>query len=224
MQIEEVAKNVRAQPLLVQSGFVGLLKGFLEPLQTAKVSASGHNLLSLPHLQVRNMVYQLLGILPISTHSQEGRNTLRSSNIGPVLRFYAQVRHEKESNRRFVNDLLNRWMSPIIEEGRKANRDADVDRAREEVLMPSPLRLKFPSQHRCLMSGLCTVLHLRRPSTELCVAPGFRNAGLWPCTLEHTCSEYDTPLLFAAIVGLSVRAGHSITRHATDNVPVHIIT
>ena len=86
------------------------------------------------------------------------------------------------------------------------------------------MRLKFPSQHRCLMSGLCTVLHLRRPSTELCVAPGFRNSGLWPCTLEHTCSEYDTPLLFAAIVGLSVRAGHSITRHATDNVPVHIIT
>eukprot|EP00892_Ulva_mutabilis_P001501 jgi/Ulvmu1/11351/UM075_0011.1 len=139
-EIEEVAKNVRAQPMLVQSGFVGLLKGFLEPLETAKRSADGRVLRSLPHMQVRNMVYRLLAVLPISTQSQEGRNTLKTSNIGPVLRFYAQVRHEKESNRRFVNDLLNRWMSPIIEEGRKANRDADAERAREQELHNDVIR------------------------------------------------------------------------------------
>lgn len=144
LQIEEVAKNVRAQPLLVQSGFLGLLKGFLEPLQTSKTAPTGQRLMSLPHLKIRLMVYKLLGVLPISTHSQEGRNTLRSSNIGPVLRFYAQVKDETEYNRRVVNDLLNRWMSPIIEEGRKANRDADVERARDEVLHSSLSALQCP--------------------------------------------------------------------------------
>lgn len=164
VQIEEVAKNVRAQPLLVQSGFLGLLKGFLEPLETASMASTGHKLLSLPHLKVRLMVYRLLGVLPISTHSQEGRNTLRSSNIGPVLRFYAQVKDETEYNRRVVNDLLNRWMSPIIEEGRKANRDADVERAREAVRVPVRALALCTTR-------LCSMLLILFPGTELLTEP-----------------------------------------------------
>jgi TFIIS helical bundle-like domain len=146
VQIDSCASQVKAHPLLLQSGFLGLLKGFLEPLQTPRMNAEGDHLLALPHMQIRKLVYKLLGTLPISTHQQEGRNILKSSAIGPVLRFYAKVKHETEANRRAVAELLNRWMLPIIEEGRKAVRDdhSEAQRLKVRAAMPGAVACCLP--------------------------------------------------------------------------------
>jgi hypothetical protein len=102
-------------------------------LITPRTNKSGENLLALPHLSIRQLVYKILAALPIATHHQEGRNLLKASGIGPVLRFYAKVKHETEANRRTVGDLLNRWMLPIIEEGRKAVKDEQAEQERVKV-------------------------------------------------------------------------------------------
>lgn len=135
MQIEQCSNQVKAHPILLNSGILGILKGFLEPLMTPRANKAGDNLLALPHLSIRQLVYKILAALPIATHSQEGRNLLKASGIGPVLRFYAKVKHETEANRRTVGDLLNRWMLPIIEEGRKAVKDDQMEAERLRVCL-----------------------------------------------------------------------------------------
>ena len=133
LQIEQCANQVKAHPILLNSGILGILKGFLEPLITPRMNKTGENLLALPHLSIRQLVYKILAALPIATHSQEGRNLLKASGIGPVLLFYAKVKHETEANRRAVGDMLNRWMLPIIEEGRKAVKDDQMETERLRV-------------------------------------------------------------------------------------------
>jgi hypothetical protein len=132
VQIESAVSQPSTHSYLLKAGFVGLLKGFLEPLETSKEGRSG-KVMTLPHIKVRSTVYQALKKLPISTHEQEGRDIIRSSEIGPVLRFYSKVKHESQANRLTVSQLLNTWMLPIIEEGRKAVRDEEVERQKLEV-------------------------------------------------------------------------------------------
>lgn len=130
LQIESFAKTDGAQALLVDSGFVELLKGFLEPLKVGKGGCKW----TLPHVNVRQMVYRLLCILPITTCHETGRHILKCSGICRELRFYAAASDETEENRRVVNGLLHRWVMPIIEDGRKNFGNASRDLTRRKVL------------------------------------------------------------------------------------------
>ena len=78
--------------ILLGSGFIGILKGFLEPLETNKKAANGHPVLTLPHAKVRSCVYRALRRLPIDTLESGSLHMLKESKIGPVLKFYSQVR------------------------------------------------------------------------------------------------------------------------------------
>ena len=46
--------------MLLDDGFVGLLKGFLEPLPTAKRATNGEHALALPHAQVSMFAFARL--------------------------------------------------------------------------------------------------------------------------------------------------------------------
>ena len=133
MQIDDAMAKVKMHDMLLQYGFVGLLKAFLEPMKTQKVGRDGDRVPTLPHAQVRAAVYRALQKLPINTLDISCRHMLKSAQIGPVLRFYAEVRDEDPINRKMVNDLLNRWMAPIVEEGRKAVANAEHDELRKQV-------------------------------------------------------------------------------------------
>ena len=108
-------------------------KASLEPLPTNKVSPSGQHVPTLPKSEVRATVYRALQRLPIDTLDGSSRHMLKSSGIGPVLKFYSQVKDEDPANRRLVNDLLTTWMAPIVEEGRKAVMDNEYEGRRREV-------------------------------------------------------------------------------------------
>ena len=133
LQIDDAVAKVKMHDILLQSGFIGLLKGFLEPLPTNKVSPSGQHVPTLPKSEVRATVYRALQRLPIDTLDGSSRHMLKSSGIGPVLKFYSQVKDEDPANRRLVNDLLTTWMAPIVEEGRKAVMDNEHEGRRREV-------------------------------------------------------------------------------------------
>jgi hypothetical protein len=133
MQIDDAVAKVKMHDILLQCGFIGLLKAFLEPLPTQKIGLTGQRVPTLPHAQVRATVYRSLQRLPINTLEGSSRDMLKSSGIGPVLRFYSKVRDESPANRRLVTDLLNAWMAPIVEEGRKAVLNSEQEEQRREV-------------------------------------------------------------------------------------------
>lgn len=133
MQIDNAVAKVKMHDILLQCGFIGLLKAFLEPLPTQKIGPTGQRVPTLPHAQVRATIYRSLQRLPINTLEASSRDMLKSSGIGPVLRFYSKVRDESPANRRLVTDLLNAWMAPIVEEGRKAVLNTEQEEQRREV-------------------------------------------------------------------------------------------
>jgi TFIIS helical bundle-like domain len=120
------------EALLVE-GFVGLLKAFLEVLPTNKLGKDGEPMLTLPNVTVRVAVYRALKELPINTLDASSRHMLKSSGIGPVLKFYSKVADETPENRRLVSDILQSWMAPMVEEGRKAMMSNEVEDARRQV-------------------------------------------------------------------------------------------
>jgi TFIIS helical bundle-like domain len=132
VQIEDAVSKTNYHPVMLKAGFVNSLKAFLEPLQTDQEKL-GQPKLTIPHVAVRRAVYSALQKLNIRTEQQEGRDYLRTSNLGPVLRFYSRIPHETELNKRVITELLNKWMLPIVEEGRRAFEDVAGDRRKREV-------------------------------------------------------------------------------------------
>ena len=133
VQIDEAVGKVKMHDILLDEGFIGLLKGFLEPMSTDRLGPAGQPVPTLPHAKVRSAVYRALQRLPINTVDTTSRSMLKASGIGPVLRFYRDVRDETPVNRQLVDDLLKAWMGPIVEEGRKAVLDSRVEDERRQV-------------------------------------------------------------------------------------------
>ncbi|KAJ3233841.1 Transcription factor iws1 [Chytriomyces hyalinus] len=75
------------------------MKLWLEPLTTDG---------SLPNLDVQMTIFNALGKFPIRTEH------LRESKIGRVVMFYTKCDRVTPSALRIVNDLLEKWMRPIL--------------------------------------------------------------------------------------------------------------
>lgn len=148
--------------LLLRFGFIGCLKSFLEPLETPKMSANGTPVLTLPHSKVRAAVYRALRKLPINTEHPESRDMLKAAEIGRVLSFYAKVRDETPANRRLVQDLLTAWMTPMVEEGRKAMMRPELEARKQEVRAPLP-SVPHPAQPHAPLPAA----HRTRPGTTM---------------------------------------------------------
>jgi transcription factor SPN1 len=103
-RVEEVLAIKRLHGDLLDSGLLGVLKAWIEPM------ADG----TLPNSKVRGTVLSLLGRLPVDCSYEDRREQLKRSGLGRQVMFLCKLPDETPDNRQMARDLVERWSRPIL--------------------------------------------------------------------------------------------------------------
>jgi transcription factor SPN1 len=84
---------------LIECGLLASLKKWLEPLPDG----------SLPNVQVRNTVLEILVALPINLEEEVVMQELKASGLGNAIMFFANLPMETNTNRKLAKELVEKW-------------------------------------------------------------------------------------------------------------------
>lgn len=88
----------------IRCGVLASLRKWLEPLPDG----------SLPNVQVRNTVLQILVALPINLEEEVVMQELKASELGSAIMFLANLPIETNANRKLAKELVEKWSRGIF--------------------------------------------------------------------------------------------------------------
>ncbi|RRT71777.1 hypothetical protein B296_00012510 [Ensete ventricosum] len=101
--VEALSKKNLQQDFL-DHGVLSLMKNWLEPLPDG----------SLPNMNVRTAILEVLSDFPIDLEQYVRREQLKRSGIGKVIMFLSKSDEETTSNRKLAKELVDRWSRSIF--------------------------------------------------------------------------------------------------------------
>mmetsp|Transcript_16222 Transcript_16222/g.50966 ORF Transcript_16222/g.50966 Transcript_16222/m.50966 type:complete len:465 (+) Transcript_16222:81-1475(+) len=104
-EMKDMLSKVHFQMDFLDQGVLGVLKAWLEPLPDG----------SLPNLNVRTAVLEVLQQLPVEMELEERREQLKKSGLGKVVMFLFKLPDETKPNRAMAKQLVEKWSRPIFE-------------------------------------------------------------------------------------------------------------
>ncbi|CAL0331605.1 unnamed protein product [Lupinus luteus] len=117
--LTEVLSKKQLQLEFLDHGVLTLLKNWLEPLPDG----------SLPNINIRTAILQILNDFPIDLEQYDRREQLKKSGLGKVIMFLSKSDEEINLNRKLAKDLVDKWSRPIFN---KSTRFEDMRNVEEE--------------------------------------------------------------------------------------------
>ncbi|XP_047326807.1 protein IWS1 homolog 1-like [Impatiens glandulifera] len=102
--LQEVFSKKQLQAELLDHGVLTLLKTWLEPLPDG----------SLPNINIREAILQILQDFPIDLEQSGIRDQLKKSGLGKVIMFLSKSDEEIMSNKRLAKELVDKWCRSIF--------------------------------------------------------------------------------------------------------------
>ncbi|KAK3428746.1 hypothetical protein EUGRSUZ_E00221 [Eucalyptus grandis] len=102
--LTDVLSKKQLQQEFLDHGVLTLLKNWLEPLPDG----------SLPNINIRAAILQILTDYPIDLEQYDRREQLKKSGLGKVIMFLSKSDEEMTSNRKLAKDLVDKWSRPIF--------------------------------------------------------------------------------------------------------------
>lgn len=103
-RVQDVLSRKKLHAELLDSGILGTLKAWIEPMPDG----------TLPNSKIRSTILSLLLRLPVDTSYEDRRQQLKSSELGRMVMFYSKVPDETPENRKIARELVERWSRPIL--------------------------------------------------------------------------------------------------------------
>ncbi|XVF13694.1 hypothetical protein REPUB_Repub08aG0229900 [Reevesia pubescens] len=128
--LTEVLSKKQLQPEFLDHGVLTLLKNWLEPLPDG----------SLPNINIRAAILQILTDFPIDLEQHDRREQLKRSGLGKVIMFLSKSDEETTSNRKLAKDLVDKWSRPIFNKSTRFEDMRNVDDNRVPLRRPSVKR------------------------------------------------------------------------------------
>ncbi|KAJ6808946.1 protein IWS1-like protein 1-like [Iris pallida] len=100
----DVLSKKKLQQEFLDHGVLTLLKNWLEPLPDG----------SLPNMNIRTAILQILADFPIDLEQFDRREQLKKSGLGKVIMFLSKSDEETTSNRKLAKELVDKWSRPIF--------------------------------------------------------------------------------------------------------------
>ncbi|KAK7252518.1 hypothetical protein RIF29_36513 [Crotalaria pallida] len=117
--LTEVLSKKQLQLEFLDHGVLTLLKNWLEPLPDG----------SLPNINIRTAILQILNDFPIDLEQYDRREQLKKSGLGKVIMFLSKSDEEIGVNRKLAKELVDKWSRPIFN---KSTRFEDMRNAEDE--------------------------------------------------------------------------------------------
>ncbi|KAG6528402.1 hypothetical protein ZIOFF_010560 [Zingiber officinale] len=111
----EVLSKKKLQQEFLDHGVLTLLKNWLEPLPYG----------SLPTMNIRSAILNLLSDFPIDLEQFDRREQLKKSGLGKVIMFLSKSDEDITANRKLAKELVDKWSRPIFN---KSTRFEDMRR------------------------------------------------------------------------------------------------
>ncbi|KAA3460338.1 protein IWS1-like protein [Gossypium australe] len=138
--LTEVLSKKQLQPEFLDHGVLTLLKNWLEPLPDG----------SLPNINIRAAILQILSDFPIDLEQHDRREQLKKSGLGKVIMFLSKSDEETTSNRKLAKDLVDKWSRPIFNKSTRFEDMRNVDDDRVPLRRPP---VKRPANRAAAMES-----------------------------------------------------------------------
>nr|KJB51585.1 hypothetical protein B456_008G223500 [Gossypium raimondii] len=138
--LTEVLSKKQLQPEFLDHGVLTLLKNWLEPLPDG----------SLPNINIRAAILQILSDFPIDLEQHDRREQLKKSGLGKVIMFLSKSDEETTSNRKLAKDLVDKWVIPIFNKSTRFEDMRNVDDDRVPLRRPP---VKRPANRAAAMES-----------------------------------------------------------------------
>ncbi|KAJ8484790.1 hypothetical protein OPV22_017275 [Ensete ventricosum] len=145
--VEALSKKNLQQDFL-DHGVLSLMKNWLEPLPDG----------SLPNMNVRTAILEVLSDFPIDLEQYVRREQLKRSGIGKVIMFLSKSDEETTSNRKLAKELVDRWSRSIFN---KSIRHEDMRTSDDETRNFTKVR-RLESEDNGIFLDLDELSSLRR--------------------------------------------------------------
>eukprot|EP00268_Persea_americana_P039406 TRINITY_DN389_c0_g1_i2.p1 TRINITY_DN389_c0_g1~~TRINITY_DN389_c0_g1_i2.p1 ORF type:complete len:486 (+),score=107.18 TRINITY_DN389_c0_g1_i2:431-1888(+) len=132
--LTEVLSKKQLQQEFLDHGVLTLIKNWLEPLPDG----------SLPNINIRTAILQILTNFPIDLEQYDRREQLKKSGLGKVIMFLSRTDEETTSNRKLAKDLVDKWSRPIFNKSTRFEDMRSVDD--ERIPYRRPLSKKSVSK------------------------------------------------------------------------------
>ncbi|XP_068635681.1 protein IWS1 homolog 1-like [Aristolochia californica] len=123
----EVLSKKQLQQEFLDHGVLTLLKNWLEPLPDG----------SLPNINIRTAILQILSDFPIDLEQYDRRDQLKKSGLGKVIMFLSRSDEETTSNRKLAKELVDKWSRPIFNKSTRFEDMRGFDDERTPFRRPS---------------------------------------------------------------------------------------
>ncbi|KAL4334822.1 hypothetical protein GQ457_07G011980 [Hibiscus cannabinus] len=138
--LTDVLSKKQLQPEFLDHGVLTLLRNWLEPLPDG----------SLPNINIRAAILQILTDFPIDLEQHDRREQLKRSGLGKVIMFLSKSDEETTSNRKLAKDLVDKWSRPIFNKSTRFEDMRNVDDDRVPMRRPP---VKRPANRAASMSS-----------------------------------------------------------------------
>ncbi|KAL1136438.1 hypothetical protein V6Z11_A12G239500 [Gossypium hirsutum] len=138
--LTELLSKKQLQPEFLDHGVLTLLKNWLEPLPDG----------SLPNINIRAAILQILSDFPIDLEQHDRREQLKKSGLGKVIMFLSKSDEEATSNRKLAKDLVDKWSRPIFNKSTRFEDMRNVDDDRVPLRRPP---VKRPANRAAAMES-----------------------------------------------------------------------
>ncbi|XLS58257.1 hypothetical protein HN51_008012, partial [Arachis hypogaea] len=101
--LTEVLSKKQLQLEFLDHGVLTLLKNWLEPLPDG----------SLPNINIRTAILNILNDFPIDLEQYDRREQLKKSGLGKVIMFLSKSDEEINVNRKLAKELVDKWVSNL---------------------------------------------------------------------------------------------------------------
>ncbi|OIW10694.1 hypothetical protein TanjilG_16066 [Lupinus angustifolius] len=125
--LTEVLSKKQLQLEFLDHGVLTLLKNWLEPLPDG----------SLPNINIRTAILQILNDFPIDLEHYDRREQLKKSGLGKVIMFLSKSDEEISVNRKLAKDLVDKWSRPIFNKSTRFEDMRNVEDERVPYRRPS---------------------------------------------------------------------------------------
>ncbi|RXH70935.1 hypothetical protein DVH24_015557 [Malus domestica] len=121
--LTDVLSKKQLQQEFLDHGVLTLLKNWLEPLPDG----------SLPNINIRAAILQILTDFPIDLEQYDRREQLKKSGLGKVIMFLSKSDEETTSNRKLAKELVDKWSRPIFNKSTRPVSNGTGMESRDDV-------------------------------------------------------------------------------------------
>mmetsp|Transcript_13004 Transcript_13004/g.36884 ORF Transcript_13004/g.36884 Transcript_13004/m.36884 type:complete len:267 (+) Transcript_13004:241-1041(+) len=132
---------------LLDSGLLGVLKAWLEPVRA-----------KLPNVRIRTTLLDALTAMDLQLADEDRRDSLKASGLGKIINFYSKCPDETPANQKLSANLVQKWSRQIFDQyrpmrEREGREEAPAPRARASGLAPRQAEADLLAKKKELQPG-----------------------------------------------------------------------